>query len=124
MVDVFWQQYIVTNKMPDGKVPRLDSHKRVRRNSEQIELNTDASKAFDELCLKHESLKKEAQASNKALSSSKSELLSFMGDSEGCESADFMLSYAPSYRKEYTVSATEVRTFRLKEKKKSGGKDE
>jgi hypothetical protein len=47
-----------------------------------------------------------------------------MGDSEGCESADFMLSYAPSYRKEYTVSATEVRTFRLKEKKKSGGKDE
>lgn len=123
VVEVFWSDYVETNKIPEGTVPRLEAHKRVRRASDISELAEDAASEFDELCLEHGRIKAQAYEANKALAESKSLLLSLLGEAEGCESSVHVLTYAPSYRKEYTVPATEVRTFRLKEKK-SGSEDE
>ena len=117
LVDVFWVKHVETGEMPEGVVPRLDSHKRVRRTGDSFELDGESSVLFDNLCKQHEDRKKEASIATKALQSSKSELLSFIENTEGCESPTYMFSYAPSFRKEYTVHAKEVRTFRLKTKK-------
>lgn len=106
--ELFWRNHVIEQVPPEGKPPRLETLKRIRR-----EPNKTVS-VHDELVEAYLLAQKAKSDAEKAYEYAQAELLAALGDAEAAEYSGGVLTYYETTRKGFTVEESTFRVLRHK----------
>lgn len=109
----FWRTHVAERLPPEGKPPRLETIKRLKREPDKV------VPVAEDLVEAYLSAQKAKSAAERAYEEAQARLLASMGDAEAAVYSGGSLTYYETHRKGFTVEESTFRVLRHKAAKKS-----
>jgi len=112
----FWDKYVKSDQPPSDIAPSLNVIKRVRRQPNKI------IQIEDRIIDNWQRGKTTFNLAREAKDRTEAELIAALGDAEGGQFSDGLVTYFQQHRKSYTVKESAFRVLRIKKEKTDGKK--